>query len=299
MIVYFIQAHRDAQQVLNLVNVLLSSPRAFVIVSYDSALPEALRLDRTNYLARASAGKIRRGDFSPLDEYLAALRWLRDTGVAYDWLVNLCGQCLPVQPMSTVSREIAECGFDAVMHHFPMFSATSEWSEKESADRTGYRYRRLADRPLTTAEHAAVKGLRLVNAVQPWVRIHTGYGLLLGLRAPRPAGLVLHGGIYFKYLSRACGEYLLDFCARQPAIMDWFRHSLVPDEIFTQTILLNAPFRISGERKMFVRFTGASGGHPKTLELADLDDAAGFHFARKFASGTPAYARALALAGSR
>lgn len=49
MIVYFIQAHQGAVQVLNLVNLLLADPASFVIVSYDSQLPDELRsclLDR-------------------------------------------------------------------------------------------------------------------------------------------------------------------------------------------------------------------------------------------------------------
>ena len=40
MIVYFIQAHRDERQVLNLASLLLADPASFVIVSYDSHLPE-------------------------------------------------------------------------------------------------------------------------------------------------------------------------------------------------------------------------------------------------------------------
>ena len=299
MIVYFIQAHRHERQVLNLVNVLLSCPESFVIVSFDSALPEALRLDRPNYMARASSRKIRRGDFSPVDEYLDALRWLREKGVAYDWFVNLCGQTLPARPIREVSREIAACEFDAVMHHFPMFSATSEWSERESADRLDFRYRKLTKRSLTTAERAVAKCAKLANAVQPWVRINTGYGLLLGKRTPRPPGLTFHGGVYFTCLSRRCGEYLLDFCAREPAVADYFRRILVPDEIFMQTVLLNHPFRISGDRKMFVNFAGAKGGHPNNLELADLEQMSGFHFARKFDFDSTAYARALERAAGK
>lgn len=298
MIVYFIQAHRHPEQVLNLVDVLLACPQSFVIVSYDTALPDALRSDRANYLARATTRKIHRGDFSPVDEYLDALRWLRDTGVAYDWFVNLCGQTLPAQPIRTVSREIADCTFDAVMHHFPMFSPASAWPERECGVRVRYRYRKLIDRPMTLPERAAVKCLKLANAIQPWVRINTGYGLLLGTRTRCPEPLVFHGGSYFKYLSRACGEFLLDYCVRKPAVVDFFRHSLVPDEIFTQTILLNHSFRISGDSRMFVHFAGAKGGHPKVLEPADLAAMAGWHFARKFDFGSPAHTQMLARAGN-
>lgn len=294
MIVYFIQAHREPAQVAALAELLLAAPAAFVMVSYDGGLPETLRLDRPNYFARAAARKIRRGDFSPLDEYLAALRWLRDAGVAYDWFVNLCGQCLPVQPVRRIAEEIAGCGCDAVMHHFPIFSPASDWPESEGEMRLGFRYRKLAARPLTQLERGALKCLTLANAVQPWVRLSTAYGLRLGTRTPRPAGLVLHGGSYFKYLSRACTEHLLAYCAARPEVVDYFRHTLVPDEIFTQTILLSHPFRVSGEGKMFFRFSAGRGGHPRSLEPADLDQIAGHHFARKFDCGSPACLHALA-----
>ena len=293
MIVYFIQAHQHERQVLNLVEILLSCPQSFVMVSFDSRLPDLLRLDRPNYMARASAQQVHRGDFSMVAEYLGALRWLKEMGVNYDWFVNLSGQCLPVKPVAAIAEEIAACGFDAVMQHFPMLSPESDWSEAECATRLHYRYRKLIDRPLSKFERGALAPARLVNRVQPWLRINTSFGLQLGTRTRLPPGLKFFGGSYFKYLSRVCGEYLLEFLARHPAISDYFQHSLVPDEMFAQTILLNHSFRVSGDCKMFFRFTGGRGGHPLDLEVADLDHTAGFHFARKFRFGSPGYQAAL------
>ena len=290
MIVYFIQAHQGERQVLNLVNLLLACPGSFVIVSYDARLPELLQSSRANYHAKTAGRRIHRGDFSPVDEYLDALRWLRDERIAYDWFVNLCGQTLPVQPMAAVSAEIARLDCDAVMHHFPMFSPASDWPAREETERVGYRYRRLSDRTLTKAERGLLKGISLgLHAVQSRFRLNFNYGLQLGTRTPPPAGLTFHGGSYFKYLSRRCGEYLLDYCAQRPDVADFFRHILVPDEIFAQTILLNHDFRISGEHRMFFRFAGGKGGRPENLEEADLERAAGFHFARKFVFESPAY----------
>ena len=295
MIVYFIQAHRDERQVLNLASLLLADPASFVIVSYDSHLPELLRSGRANYMARTARRRIHRGDFSPVDEYLDALRWLRDERIGYDWFVNLCGQSLPVQPMAVISGEIAKLKCDAVMHHFPMFSAESDWPAREEQARVLFRWRRLTDRQLTRGERAILKGITLgMNAVQSRFRLNTSYGLQTGTRTRPPEGLTFHGGSYFKYVSRRCGEHLLDCCERQPEVMDFFRHTLVPDEIFTQTILLNHPFQISGDNRMFFRFAGKKGGHPERLEEEDIASAAGFHFARKFEFESPAYRRVMA-----
>ena len=295
MIVYFIQAHRDPRQVAALAGLLLACPASFVIVSYDGPLPDELRTERARYFARSAARKIRRGDFSPLDEYLAALRWLRGERIAYRWFVNLCGQTLPVQPVARISGEIAQLGCDAVMHHFPMFTPASDWPAREETARVLYRYRPLTGRPLGKAARAFLKAAALgMNAVQSRHRLSTAYGLHLGTRTRPPAGLTLHGGSYFKYLSRPCADHLLDTCAQRPEVLDFFRHSLVPDEIFMQTLLLNHPFRISGESRMYFRFAGKAGGHPESLEPADLGRAAGFHFARKFAFESPAYRQALA-----
>ena len=295
MIVYFIQAHREGRQVLNLVELLLACPESFVIVSYDGPLPEPLRPGRANYMARSAARKIRRGDFSPVDEYLDALRWLRNERIAYDWFVNLCGQSLPVQPVAQISAEIAKLECDAVMHHFPMFSPQSDWPAHEERARVLYRYRKLTGRPLPKAARGILKAVNLgANAVQSRFRLSTSYGLHLGTRTRPPEGLTFHGGSYFKYVSRKCGEYLLDYCAQRPEVLDFFRHSLVPDEVFTQTILLNHPFQISGDNKMFFRFAGKEGGHPEDLTEEDIPRAAGFHFARKFAFESPACRRVIA-----
>ncbi len=292
MIVYFIQAHRGEQQVRELVEMLLAAPDSFVIVSYDSQLPELLRLNRPNYMAKTAGRKIHRGDFSPVAEYLDALQWLRDERIAYDWFVNLCGQTLPLKPVEEIAAEIGGLKCDAIMHHFAMFSPDSDWSAGEATQRVHYQYRKLSNRPLSRSERGILKAVNAVaGAVQSRYRLSTSYGLQIGKRSRPPDDLKFFGGSYFKYLSRKCGEFLLEYRDHSPERLAYFQRILVPDEIFAQTVLVNQPFNISGENKMYFRFAGKRGGHPEPMDESDIGRTADCHFARKFEYQSPAYRR--------
>jgi hypothetical protein len=54
---------------------------------------------------------------------------------------------------------------------------------------------------------------------------------------------VPYGGGAYWCLARPAVEYVYEFLQRNPEYVGFFRHVLVPDEVFFQTILLNSPLR--------------------------------------------------------
>ena len=82
------------------------------------------------------------GDFSHLDRYFAAVDWLDEHGVQFDWLQNLTGQDYPLQPMSDIERALAHSEVDGYLQYAPVFP-----------DRTPS-YRRLGCGPAVPAMHS-------------------------------------------------------------------------------------------------------------------------------------------------
>jgi hypothetical protein len=120
---------------------------------------------------------------------------------------------------------------------------------------------------------------RLINEL---LRIRTFF------KPPRrfPSYLQAYGGSQWWNLSREAAEFVLRFVDDHPDYRAYHAHSLLPDEMFFQSILLGSGF--AGDREVIndpLRFMiwepGAS--HPKSLTVDDLPQilASGKLFARK------------------
>src|ERR1700729_3290825 len=89
-VVYYLQTHNRPAQVGRLVKVITAgNPDALVLISHDAAgtplnVP-ALRALGNVHVTIERGGY---GDFTHLDRYFAAVDWLDDNGVDYDWLEN-------------------------------------------------------------------------------------------------------------------------------------------------------------------------------------------------------------------
>jgi hypothetical protein len=99
-------------------------------------------------------------------------------------------------------------------------------------------------------------------------------------------------------LSRAAVDYILDFVAKNPRLVRFYKHSVIPDEMFFHTILGNSPFRTKATRNLtYADWTKGLSRNPAPLteehvhRFADpgflLDDVEGVgrcFFARKLSS---------------
>lgn len=226
------------------------------------------------------------GDFSHVDRYLAAVDWLRAAGITVDWLVNLTGQDYPLRHLADCEAELAASGADGFIEHWPALGPASHWGARRARSRYLFRHRRVA--ALTPRAARLLRPVQAVNRVQPLLRVHVAYGLVLGRRVSRPPfgpDLVLHGGSAYSSLSWPAVEYLRDFLHRRPDVEAHFRHTLSPEEAICQTILASAgKFRLDPDCKRYFDFRGSTFNHPRVLTLDDLPRAfaSGAHFGRKF-----------------
>jgi hypothetical protein len=263
------------------------SPDSLIHVSHDRAgtpVDVAELRAMTNVEVQLHQGGY--GDYSHVDRYLAAVDWIRAEGLHVDWLVNLTGQDYPLQPLAACEAELADSGVDGFMEHWPALGPDSHWGAQRAGSRYLFRHRRLTG--LNPRATRLLRPLQAVNRVQPWVRLHVSYGLVLGRRVLSPPfgpELVLHGGSAYSSLTWAAVEYMRDFLHRRPDVEVHFRHTLSPEEAIFQTILASSgKFTLAKDSKRYFDFTGSAFNHPRVLTVDDLPHAfaSGAHFGRKF-----------------
>lgn len=284
---YLVQSHRTPQQVARLVRTLRAgSPDCIVHVSHDvagSALDPALGRLPGVHVAPARGGY---GDFTHVRRYLDAVAWVAGSGSRVDWVVNLTGQDYPLRPLAESEADLARGGFDGYLEWFDALDArSSSWPPRRSRSRYLYRHRRVA--ALSPTARRRLRPLQVVNLAQPLVRVHTSYGLTLGLRTRSPfgPGFRLYGGSAYSSLSWSCVEHLLDFCARRPDVVRHYAATLSPEESIFQTILVNSGrFRLADDCRRYFDFRGTAFNHPRVLGPDDLPRAyaSGADFGRKF-----------------
>jgi hypothetical protein len=294
---FLIQAHKDPLQVSRLVRILRQGyPDAVVVISQDArapALPDALFGDDPSvHVVQGQGG---RGDFAILDGYLRALRWVHKQNIEYDWVTNLSGQDYPVSSLAAFDRELFATKADGFLHHFDVLRASPAemapmlWPPNYGYNHYYFQYSKLKDE-LGGWERAALALPRLAaERSNSRYRINTAYGLLLGRRAkqtPFGRNFRCYGGSYWHTIRRRCVTYLLEFCESRPDVVRYFRSVLIPDESFTQTVLVNAPgFNFVNDNRRYYDMRASRHGHPKILNESDETEFLGktYVFARKFA----------------
>jgi hypothetical protein len=102
-----------------------------------------------------------------------------------------------------------------------------------------------------------------------------------------PLGMRPYKGSAYWNLTYECARYILTFVERNPQVVRFFKHVLTPDELFFQTVLMNAnqthPI-ISDHLRYHDWVRSSDLNHPKTLNVEDYEQvlASSALFARKF-----------------
>ncbi|MGH3437035.1 MAG: hypothetical protein ACRDRN_11280 [Sciscionella sp.] len=297
---YYLQSHTLPSQLTRLVKVIKDgSPNSVVLISHDAAGPplDIARLEAMPgvHVFVEPGGY---GDFSHLDRYFAAIDWLTEHEVAFDWLENITGQDYPLRPIAEIEHTLAHSDVDGYLLYAPVFpdrmppgadlGAGAHFDLTDTSDATVrylYRHRRFG-RP-TTAKQRWLRPLMGLNLLQPWIRLSLAFSAA-GVRrkeVPFTDAFLCYGGWFFSTLSVACVHYVREFARDNPEIVDFFRTTLAPEEVFLQTVLVNSgKFRFDHNARRYIDLTNSRNNHSKVLGVGDLDAmlASGAHWARKF-----------------
>ncbi len=292
---FVLQTHKNPAQIRRLAMVLRRAcPGSVVVVSHDRRSPALdpglFDGDERIIVTTGSGG---RGDFLILDGYLAALKRLEETGLAYDWVTNLSGQDYPVASLRAFEADLAALSGDGYLHHFdvlrddPAEMAPMRWPPGHGFGRYWFQYAKLAEDAGLAGRLALYAPRVLAERLGLPFRVNTAYGIMIGhraLNAPFGAGFRCHAGSYWHTISRRAVRRLLAFCDERPDVVSYFRRVLIPDESFVQTVLVNDPnLQFVPRNRRYFDMSASRRGHPKSLGPEDVAAfSAGDHvFARK------------------
>jgi hypothetical protein len=287
LVCYFVQTHRDPEQVYRLVRTLRrGSARGTIVVQHD---PTACELDPARlaglpgiHLLPPCGTQVRSSFSCQSAPYLGVIDWLERERIPYDWLVSLTGQDYPVTPIPRIEAFLDSAPCDGFLRYWDVLSPASPWSRRKARARYWYHYRRLPD-----GAGRVLHALRLATRVLP-LHFYLDYGPLVGVRAwrtPFHGGFRCYGGWAWSSLRRSAVLYLREFLAAHPEVVDHYRLTVAPEESLVQTVLVNSGrFELVNDDKRYIDYAQARAGSPRTLTAADLPLLASgrYHFARKF-----------------
>jgi len=287
---YFIQTHKNPEQIYRLVNVIKkSSPNSYVLVShnYNSCYLDSTPLENLSGV-KVISNYVRLADFSVVQAYFDAIQWLFDNNIEFDWLINLTGQDYPTQPLSKFEKIFANTSFDGFIEYFEALSPDTPWGSKKGYERYYYDYIHLRD-DLPPSKKTIIKIIKkIINNCQQFVRIELAYGLTIGFKSeshPFTEDFVCYGGSYYTNISRKCAEYLKDFTSKRPDVFNHYKKTFIAGESILQSILVNSKlFKLSKNTYRYIDFYNSRYGHPRLLTSEDFTAITkeDVYFARKF-----------------
>lgn len=259
-IAYIVLAHQYPDQLVRLVERLKTETASFFIHLDRKAEPTLYRRIVKDMGSLPNVYLLKRhncnwGEWGHVSATVEGIKAIVSSGIPFDYAVLLTGQCYPLKPNRDIEHFLkANQGF-SFMEYFPL---PSFW-----LPRVEMWYLRFLS-----------KKIILPNA----------YLKFLGKRKP-PGGVKLFGGSAYWCLSRECIEYLHDFVRHKHRLLNFFRFTWAPDEMFFQTILLNSPLQrtIVNDSCWYISWLPAAA-NPRVLASADLETMSATKklFARKF-----------------
>jgi hypothetical protein len=283
---YYLQTHKNPMQIARLVRLIReASPDGIILIDHDAKVaPLDAGIFQSMPDVHVFNGRARYGDFSHVDRYFAAVDWLDDHGVAFDWFQNLSGQDYPIRPVSEIEDLLATTEHDGYLQYAPVFPKrtppTADWGAGpeynlcrpfDAAVRLEYKSRFFGSP--THTKQLLLRPFMIINWIQPWVRFSTAFGTA-GVRRKSTVfgdGFICYGGSFFCALSAPCVRYARDFARENPDMVKFFRTVLGPDEIFLHSVLVNSgKFRFAPVGTHYVDWTNSHYNHPKILGVADL-----------------------------
>jgi hypothetical protein len=212
------------------------------------------------------------GSFGQVRSTLSLLNEALVEDAKAERFILISGQDYPLmKPEAMAAFLVQDC---MTYHPLPW----SEWDGNGGLDRLR-RFHFLLGRYSFTYPSETIPRSRLTHAA------YVGCKVLLPRERSLPSGITLYGGSNWWNLSRNSVASTLDYLHRNSDFARRFRFTKSADEIFFQTVLLNAVAdpSVSNDDLRYTIWDGRRGEFPATLRVEDFENiaASGKLFARK------------------
>jgi hypothetical protein len=287
---YFIQSHKNPNQIYRLVRTIkTSSPSAQIIIGHDFTkchLDMAPLQDLSDVYLLKGDFPVEWGNFSLMQPYLNAIQWLLENNFDFDWLVYLSGQDYPTQPLSKFEDFLAQTEYDGFMLYADALSEQGYLLVDTPIERYFYQYYRPPKwaRPLLRIPYKIlIKIQGSTSPIRCWYHEDFPIGLK-ALQTPFNENFICYSSSSWYTFSRKCVEYISDFISKNSSLIDYYKRTIEPDESLIATIVANnKSLKICNDHQRYIEFPKGSP-HPRILTEKDYPTLTNgkFYFARKF-----------------
>jgi hypothetical protein len=279
---YLIFAHKAPNQLARLMK-RLSSPNNILYVfvdkkaDIDSFKAATTEIPSENVRWIKNRTPIFWGNFSLIDAYLSGFAEILQQGPEPDFILTISEQDYPIASNETINGWFAQHRNQSIIEYTPLKGDAS------------HILHRLENYFLLIKRHHSIiyphpnpNTLRrkLFNAI-----LRASGMFPLPRRRPLPE---YYFGTNWMQLKPAAARYLIEFAHRNPEVVKFFRLSKMPDELFCQTVLLNAPQSARGEiynkRLTYMQWDRGENGYGVPISMDEIPAmlSSGRFFARKF-----------------
>ncbi|MDX2241203.1 MAG: beta-1,6-N-acetylglucosaminyltransferase [Leptolyngbyaceae cyanobacterium bins.302] len=264
-IAFVMLAHKFPEQIARLIHVLSLEDDHFFI-HIDRRSPTVFNAVQKTFAANSRVVltderyACRWGQFSLVGATLSCLRKVCAAKEHYDYVLLISGQDYPIKPLPQLKRYLEQNQGKQFMDAFP-FLEPNPWSE-----------------------HTGI--FQPARRVLDWHFFLRSRHLHIPIKRKIPNKLVPYGGSQWWALTGECVQHLMQYLDQHPNVTNYFKHTLIPDEIFFQTLICNSPFKqdISGSNLTYADWLNPNPFPPRVLTLEDIDPlkTSDLFLARKF-----------------
>jgi len=207
------------------------------------------------------------GGFGLVRAGISGLRMAVQVDTDFDFAVFLTGQCYPLISIAAIEAHLLEIGERSIISCCPM--PVTCWPNG-GMDYLQNRHFRIGSRLVVAPAPGSSWKRKLLNRIFK--------------RRPYPSGLQpFYGGGYW-VLHRRAVDFVLNFLRSRRDVVNYYKYSYIPDEMFFNTILGNSGLPIMNDLPYYVRFGPDNIGNPDVLTAADYPTLMQSNkmFARKF-----------------
>lgn len=263
-IAFVIIAHNYPEQIIRLIQSLAGENQFFIHIDKRA---ETIFQQTQNLLQGTSnvclVDKRYRcywGNFNIVNATLECLRVLCETKQECDYVVLISGQDYPIKPLSAIELFLEKNRGQQFIEAFPLLQ-DNQWTHQ-------------------TGPYQAAT--RVLN----WHFFLRSRHFYLPVRRKMPNSLMPYGGSQWWALTKECVHHLVDYVNTYPNVINYFKNTFIPDELFFQTLVCNSPFKeeVSGFNLRYIDWANPNPTPPKVLMTEDFESLKNSDclFARKF-----------------
>jgi hypothetical protein len=312
---YIILAYKDVEQVSRLIDRLRTNNSVFVIhvcknarKNYKHDLIELQGDVHDMFFCKRENGM--HFYWGLVQGTINALQFLIDKKIEFDYVNLISGQDYPIKTNEEITDFFNKNKGKQFIKYWPFFpSEGSEffenhpWGEHRQLyriDRYNIKFSgrinpipeietgRYVDFPFWRTLKIFIFESKMHLKNQKWISEFLIFCLsrILPRRRKIPTSIDFYGGKTWWSITKDCAEYIVNVNAKKNQYKDFFKYSLIPDESYFQTVIMNSKFKDSvvNDYVREIIWEGGDGTHPITFQAKDIEllKNSDMLFARKF-----------------